>query len=466
MVEHALRLVVAKTRREYIYPARHFASSIPATSINYPAMGQRLRLKAGFVIPPSWTIEEKAVLLALKKYGAIVADNGNFFSISVCPDDRFAGNAFDHLSSITIDNFDVIVTTGQNEGPRSPGAPVVDAGPDQYFELPLQTTLHGVVNAPLGNAVIQWRLYSGPGAVTFADPSQPSTTASFPAGPGIYTLMLSANDGVHTVAYDALVVHITSNSSLADISTRVRVLSGEGISIGGFIITPGATKNVIIRALGPSLANIGVLGPLADPTLELRDASGNLLQGNDNWRDTQEQLIRDANLGPPNDFESAMFVTLQPGAYTAAVSGKNGGNGIGLVEVYDLQPTPNSKLANISTRGVVGSGENVMIGGIIVVGTESPRVLFRAIGPSLAAAGIQSPLLDPQLELFDGTGARISTNNDWKESQQAAIQDTGVAPSDDAESAILVDLAPGNYTAVVSGMNGTGTALVEAYYIR
>src|SRR5213076_1640471 len=116
-------------------------------STNYPAMGQRLRLKANFAIPANWTTEEKAVLLALKKYGAIVADNGNFFSISVCPDDRFAGNAFDHLSTITIDNFDVIATTGPDEGPRSPGAPVVDAGPDQFIEFPLSAALNGMVNA-------------------------------------------------------------------------------------------------------------------------------------------------------------------------------------------------------------------------------------------------------------------------------------------------------------------------------
>src|SRR5204863_7148909 len=154
MVEHAMRLVVAKSRREYIYPARHFASSIPATSVNYPAMGQRVRLKATFVIPENWTIEEKAVLRAFKKYGAIVADNGNFFSISVCPDDRFSATAFDHLSTITIDNFEVIATTGPDEGPRSPGAPVVDAGPDQFLEHPMTTSLNGVVNAPLGNATV------------------------------------------------------------------------------------------------------------------------------------------------------------------------------------------------------------------------------------------------------------------------------------------------------------------------
>src|SRR3954452_10280663 len=131
MVEHALRLVVAKSRKQYIYPANHSASSIAATSVNYPAMGQRLRLKEGFVIPDSWTIEEKAVLRALKKYGGIVADNGGFFSMSVCPDDRFSSSAFSHLSSIDINNFEVIQTTGPNEGPRSPNPPTVNAGADQ-----------------------------------------------------------------------------------------------------------------------------------------------------------------------------------------------------------------------------------------------------------------------------------------------------------------------------------------------
>jgi hypothetical protein len=466
MVEHAVRLVVAKTRREYIYPAGHYASSIPATSVNYPAMGQRLRLKSGFVIPPSWSIEERAVLLALKKYGAIVADNGNFFSISVCPDDRFAANAFDHLSTITIDNFDVIATTGPNEGPRSPGAPAVDAGPDQFIEPPMSATLNGVVNAPLGNATIQWRLYSGPAAVAFADSNHASTTVSFTQA-GAYTLLLSANDGVHTVAFDALVVHVTGHASMGNISTRVDVRSGQSVSIGGFIIAGTAAKQVIVRAMGPSLAEAGVQGSLADPTLELRDSSGNLLQANDNWKETQEQAIRDTMLAPSNDLESAIVASLQPGAYTAIVSGKNNTTGIGLVEIYDLQRAPASKLANISTRGLVGSGENVMIGGLILLGLDPARILFRAIGPSLAGAGIESPLADPQLDLFDAQGARIATNNNWKDSQQAIIEGTGAAPTDDAESAILADLDPGNYTAVVSGMNGgTGTALIEAYYLQ
>ena len=259
MVEHALRIVVARTRREYIYPATHYASSIPATSVNHPAMGQRVRLKSSFVIPESWTIEEKAVLRALKKYGALVADNGNFFSVSVCPDDRFASNAFDHLSTIAIDNFEVIQTTGPNEGPRSPGAPTVEAGPDQVLELPMNATLNGVVNAPLGNPTIQWQLYSGPAAVVFGDPSDPTTTASFSQA-GVYTLMLSANDGVHTTAYDALVVQVTSRASMGNISTRVDVRTGESVSIGGFIIAGNAPEKHFDPGNGTIARRVGRAG--------------------------------------------------------------------------------------------------------------------------------------------------------------------------------------------------------------
>ena len=170
-------------------------------------MGQRLRLKSSFVIPANWTIEEKAVLLALKKYGAIVADNGNFFSVSVCPDDRFAGNAFDHLSTIDINNFEVIQTTGPNEGPRSPGAPSVNAGPDQYVDLPASAALNGVATLPGGSGTLLWKLYSGPGAVTIANPNSANTSVTF-RKPGTYTFMFSADDAVHSVAYDAAIITV------------------------------------------------------------------------------------------------------------------------------------------------------------------------------------------------------------------------------------------------------------------
>ena len=214
MVEHALRLVVARTRREYIYPANHYASSIPATSTNYPAMGQRLRLKPSFVIPGSWTVEEKAVLLALKKYGAIVADNGGFFSVSVCPDDRFSGNAFSHLSTIDISNFEVIQTTGATGGPRSPNPPTVDAGADQYVDLAANATLSGTVNDPGGTSAIQWKLYSGPGLVNFTNANAAVTNVTF-SKVGSYTFLLSVDDTVHAIAYDAVIVTVRLPVTLA-----------------------------------------------------------------------------------------------------------------------------------------------------------------------------------------------------------------------------------------------------------
>jgi hypothetical protein len=466
MVEHALRLVVKRTRKEYIYPATHYASSIPASSTNYPAMGQRLRLKSGFAIPANWTIEEKAVLLALKKYGAIVADNGNFFSVSVCPDDRFSSSAFSHLSTIDISNFEVIQTTGPAEGPRSPGAPSVDAGPDQFLEWPANISLGGSVNDPSGHASVLWKLYAGPAGASFANAQQAATTATIP-GPGTYTFMLSADDGVHAIAYDAVVVRVTGHNALANLSTRVQVGTANNVAIAGFIVIGNTAKQVVVRGLGPSLATVGVQGALGDPVLEFYDASGNLLVSNNDWQQTQAQALRDANLAPSNDLESAILATLAPGAYTAIVRGNGNATGIGLVEVYDLQTSASSKLGNLSTRGLVGAAQNVMIGGTIVSGPDPARVVFRALGPSLAGVGIPNAISDPQLDLFDVNGTKISSNNNWKDSQAAAITGTGLAPSNDLESAIVADLAPGNYTAVVSGVNGaTGVALVEAYHLQ
>jgi hypothetical protein len=216
MVEHACRLVVVHTRNVHIYPATHNTTGY--TGANYPAMGQRLRLKAGFVIPANWTTEEKALLLGLKKYGAIVADNSSsFFSISITPDDRWPPNAWNDISSpgIAITNFEVVQTTGANEGPRSPEAPVAFAGPAQTVIFGSPLTLGGYVQFSGATPAIQWKQYSGPGAVTFGNASQTNTTATFSA-PGVYTLELSANDGVHAVAYDAAVITV-SNAIIATI---------------------------------------------------------------------------------------------------------------------------------------------------------------------------------------------------------------------------------------------------------
>jgi hypothetical protein len=208
MVEHACRLVVKRSRyNTYIYPATHFAAPAGNSSPNLPAMGQRLRLKAGFVIPDNWTKEEKAVLLGLKKYGAMVADNGNFFSISVTPDNRWPANCFSHLTSVGITNFEVIQTTGANEGPRSPGAPSARAGRGQTVTVGAAVALEGSVGYPGARPAVQWKVYSGPGAVRFGDAERAGTTARFSA-PGVYTLMLSADDGIHAVAYDAVEIRV------------------------------------------------------------------------------------------------------------------------------------------------------------------------------------------------------------------------------------------------------------------
>jgi hypothetical protein len=206
-IEHALRLVVKHTRSGYIYPARHNASSPFTTDPNVPAMGQRLRLKSTFVIPANWSKEEKLVLAALKKYGGMVADNGNFFSFSVTPDDRWPSGCFDRLSTVDINNFEVIQTTGAAEGPRSPNPPTANAGADKTAAVGAPVMITGVVGGGTTNPVITWYRYSGPTTLTFSSTTTATTQVTFNA-PGTYTLMLRAVDNVHTPAFDAVVVRV------------------------------------------------------------------------------------------------------------------------------------------------------------------------------------------------------------------------------------------------------------------
>lgn len=249
---------------------------------------------------------------------------------------------------------------------------------------------------------------------------------------------------------------------LANIATRLRVQPGDNVLIGGFIITGTQPKTVIIRGIGPSLP---LPGALADPVIDVYDATGVLAASNDNWNDalTRQQII-DSGLAPTNDLESALWGIISPGAYTVVVRGQNNATGVGLVEVYDLDRTVNSKLANISTRGLVQSGDNVMIGGFIVVGADSQKVIVRALGPSVPLSGA---LANPRLELHDGNGALFAANDDWRSDQEAEISATGIAPANNLESAIVRTLPPGNYTAIVAGVNDTtGVALVEVYALN
>ncbi len=250
-----------------------------------------------------------------------------------------------------------------------------------------------------------------------------------------------------------------------NISTRMDVQDGENVLIAGFIVTgpTGSSKKVLIRALGPTLP---LAGSLADPVLELHPSVGPVIT-NDNWQSTQKAAIVATGIPPTSPLESAIIATLPAGAHTAIVSGKNGGAGIGLVEVYDLESdSAEVSLGNISTRGRVETGDNVMIGGFIIGGSEPAKVLVRALGPSLTGAGVAGALSDPVLELHDTNGNSL-TNDNWRETQALEIEASTVPPGNDKEAAIVSTLTPGNYTAVVRGKeDATGVALVEVYHLQ
>ncbi|MGB8342190.1 MAG: FG-GAP repeat protein [Chthoniobacterales bacterium] len=261
----------------------------------------------------------------------------------------------------------------------------------------------------------------------------------------------------------------TPAARLLNVSTRLEVGVDENVLIVGFIITGTDPKQVLLRAIGPSIDIPGVTMLLADPFLELHEADGTLVT-NDNWRDTQEQEIIDTGLPPSDDHESAILATLDPGAHTAIVRGVGGTTGVALVEAYDLDTSGNSQLANISTRGLVMTGDSCMIAGFIA-GPDTDAassIVIRAIGPTLAGFGIAGPLLDPTLELHNGDGDLIDSNDNWIDGPDAQmIADDGLAPSNDNESALLMTAAPGAYTAIVRGANETtGVALVEVYNLQ
>jgi hypothetical protein len=300
---------------------------------------------------------------------------------------------------------------------------------------------------------------------------------------GDYITIVSDNTGGN-VAYtatfngeeDIYYVRVAPPPQLLNVSSRARVLTDDKVAIAGFIITGATPKKVLIRGIGPSLNGVGVT--LSDPTLELHQGNTTLAT-NDNWKTkpdgtSQQTEIEATTIPPTNNLESAIVMTLNPGTYSAILAGKSGGTGIGVVEVYDLERTVNSRVANISTRGFIDTNENVMIGGFILgAGAgDGARVLVRAIGPSLAGA-VQGPLLDPILELHNANGTTAATNDNWKindqtqQSQEAEIRATGIPPTNDSESAIIATLPPGPYTAIVRGKNSTtGIGLVEAYNLQ
>ena len=311
-------------------------------------------------------------------------------------------------------------------------------------------------------------VYASSGATAYLD------GVAQPTNSGVVSTLV---DGLHTLQVGTLTANTPSSPPgvAANIATRLPVGTDQSVLIGGFIIQGSAPKRLVVRGIGPSLNSV-LGGALQDPTLELRNGAGGLVAANNNWRVTQFGGVITADqsidltatgVAPSNEAEPAIVVTLDPGAYTAIVRGANNSTGIALVEIYDLDAVPLSTLANISTRGFIQAGNDVMIGGFILQGgVGATQVVLRAIGPSLGAFGITNPLSDPILELYNGNGTTVAVSDDWKTGPNAAtLQALGLQLSNDAESAIYqTGLARGPYTAIVRGKNGgTGIGIVEAY---
>jgi hypothetical protein len=249
----------------------------------------------------------------------------------------------------------------------------------------------------------------------------------------------------------------------------MRVQTGDNVGIGGFIISGTTSKHLLVRAIGPSLIQFGVPNALPDPVLELHGPTGFATITNNNWRDdpAQEPLILATGLAPSNNLESAIDANLGPGAYTAVVRGNSNSTGVALIEVYDLSSAAAAKLANISTRALVSTGDDIVIAGFILGNQSGPdRIVVRGIGPSLSAFGVAGALANPTLELRDNNGALLMANNDWQDdpAQAAELTAAGLAPTNPLESGLAATLPPGPYTALLAGSNnGTGVGVVEVY---
>jgi uncharacterized delta-60 repeat protein len=325
------------------------------------------------------------------------------------------------------------------------------------------------------------------------------TPASNPTGSATVTVTLqdkggTANNGHDTSAPQTFTITVTATptptptptatptstptatptpsptpSTVLNLSTRERVEVGDNVLIGGFILSGEGTKKVVVRAIGPSLAEKQVTDVLDDPVLELHGRDGSLIVANDNWKDTQQQEIEDSQLAPTDDRESAIVATLMPGSYTAIVRGKNETTGVALVEIYDVSSSADSYLGNLSTRGLVQTDDNVMIGGFTLGAfTGETHMVVRAIGPSLVAFGIANPLQDPTVDIRDQNGASVASNDNWLDDpSHGVVEHDALAPNDERESAIAVTLPAGRYTVIVSGKDrGTGVGLVEMYNLK
>ncbi len=329
---------------------------------------------------------------------------------------------------------------------------------DQYDQLQITGTANLGGNLDVRNI----NGYTPDPADTFNPLAYSAVTGSFATSSNAQ-LTMNGTGGIVTV--DPTKPNPSAGQPL-NIATRMSVQTGDNVLIAGFIVIgpSGSTKKVLIRGMGPSLAQFGVPGTLSDPFLELHKPDGSVVS-NDNWQQGDTSQIP-AGFAPSDPREAVIVATLTPGNYSAVVKGAHGETGVGIAELYDLDSASQAKLANISTRGFINTGDNVMIGGFIIGGTEPAKILVRAIGPSLIPFGVQGALQATTLELHDSNGSVIS-NEGWRSVQESEIIATTIPPSDDRESAILATLVPGNYTAIVRGKNDTtGIAVVEAYNLQ
>jgi hypothetical protein len=305
---------------------------------------------------------------------------------------------------------------------------------------------------------------------TATSTSTPTATATATATPITTSSPTPTATATPTAMATPTATPAPSVAQALNIATRLKVDTGDKAMIAGFIINGNASKPVILRGIGPSLLAFGINDALLDPVLDLRGSDGSLILSNDNWKDTQREQIEGGPLQPRDDRESVIVATLPPGAYTAALTGKNNTIGVGLVEAYDNNQALDSQLANISTRGFVLDGNNVMIGGFILGGSpNSTRIALRGIGPSLAKFGLNPVLQDPTLEVHDGNGATLVANDNWTDDSASAAQLTasGLAPTDPKEAGVFITLPPGQFTAVLAGKNnGTGIGLIEVYNLK
>jgi hypothetical protein len=307
-------------------------------------------------------------------------------------------------------------------------------------------------------------------ATPISSPTATATATATPTASATATPTATASATVPPSPTPSATPRTAPAPQALNISTRLRVETGENVLIAGYIITGNANKSVVVRGMGPSLSAFGLTGVLLDPVLELRASNGSPVAMNDNWKDSQRSEIEATLLQPNDDRESVILTNLAPAAYTAILTGKNNTSGIGVIEVYDKDPTADSQLGNISTRGLVQGGNSVMIGGFILGGgSDSSQIVLRGIGPSLTQFGVNNALADPTIELHDANGSTLLSNDNWTDDTISAafLIAKGLNPQNNKESAIFTLLPSGAYTAILAGKDGsTGIGLIEIFNLR